>query len=229
MGGSSFRARRGNHEGPALRTRHGAAGLPKTEPAQALRRSLVAAATGALALVLLGAAPASGQIPGDSLTLQGDYIYTGVSHNGTLGVGGSTSPGFIFDSTGTSGWVTIVFFLITFGFLGWVLSRGILFFATTQSTRKFANLSGDPRVSMLVDNRTNNPSDFRWAKAVTVTGKAEKIDKEKEVEITETYLRKHPHLKDFLDSPSCALIRIRVETYYLVTRFQEVMEIHVTL
>lgn len=103
-----------------------------------------------------------------------------------------------------------------------------LFFATTQSTRKFANLSAEPRVSMLIDNRTNNPSDFRWAKAVTVTGKAEKIDKEKEVEITETYLGKHPHLKDFLGSPSCALIRIRVETYYLVTRFQEVMEIHVT-
>jgi nitroimidazol reductase NimA-like FMN-containing flavoprotein (pyridoxamine 5'-phosphate oxidase superfamily) len=103
-----------------------------------------------------------------------------------------------------------------------------LFFATAQSTRKFANLSADPRISMLVDNRTNNPSDFRWAKAVTVTGKAEKIDKEKEVEIKEAYLGKHPHLKDFLDSPSCALIRIRVENYYLVTRFQEVMEIHVT-
>lgn len=103
-----------------------------------------------------------------------------------------------------------------------------LFFATSQSTRKFANLSAEPMVSILVDNRTNNPSDFRWAKAVTVTGKAEKIDKEKEVEITEVYINKHPHLKDFLDSPSCALIRISVETYYLVTRFQEVMEIHVT-
>lgn len=102
-----------------------------------------------------------------------------------------------------------------------------LFFATAQSTRKFANLSVEPRVSMLVDNRTNNPSDFRLAKAVTITGKAEKIDKEKEIEITETYLHKHPHLKDFLDSPSCALIRIRVVTYYLVRRFQEVMEIHV--
>ena len=103
-----------------------------------------------------------------------------------------------------------------------------LYFATSQSTRKFANLSAEPMVSILVDNRTNNPSDFRWAKAVTVTGKAEKIDKEKEVEIAKVYLDKHPHLKDFLDSPSCALIRISVKTYYLVTRFQEVMEIHVT-
>ena len=83
-------------------------------------------------------------------------------------------------------------------------------------------------VSILVDNRTNNPSDFRWAKAVTVIGKAEKIDKKKAVEITEAYLGKHPHLKDFLDSPKCALIRISVEIYYLVTRFEEVMEIHMT-
>ncbi|MBN1832216.1 MAG: pyridoxamine 5'-phosphate oxidase family protein [Deltaproteobacteria bacterium] len=104
-----------------------------------------------------------------------------------------------------------------------------LFFATGQSTRKFSNLSAEPMVSMLVDNRANNPSDFRWAKAVTVTGKAEKIDKEKEVEITETYLNKHPHLRDFLASPSCVLIRIRVETYYLVTRFKDVMEIHMRL
>lgn len=36
-----------------------------------------------------------------SLILEGDYIRTGVSDNGTLGVGGTTSPGFIFDSTGT--------------------------------------------------------------------------------------------------------------------------------
>ena len=115
--------------------------------------------------------------------------------------------------------------LVAFAFSRDLLS---LFFATDQSTRKFANLSAEPKVSMLVDNRTNNPSDFHWAKAVTVTGKAEKIDKEKEHEITEAYLDKHPHLKDFLDSPSCALIRISVETYFLVTRFQEVMEIHVT-
>jgi len=103
-----------------------------------------------------------------------------------------------------------------------------LFFATTQSTRKFANLSAEPRVSMLVDNRTNNPSDFRWAKAVTATGTAEKIDKEKELETVGRYLEKHPHLKDFLASPSCALIKIKVENYYLVSRFQDVMEIKVT-
>jgi phosphate:Na+ symporter len=41
------------------------------------------------------------------------------------------------------------------------------------------------------------------------------------------YLAKHPMLKDFVQSPSCALLQIRVETYYLVRRFQNVMELHI--
>ncbi len=49
----------------------------------------------------LGVSTAFAQVPGDSLVLEGNYIRTGVSNNGTLGVGGNTSPGFIFDSTGS--------------------------------------------------------------------------------------------------------------------------------
>jgi outer membrane autotransporter protein len=51
--------------------------------------------------MLISADVAVAQIPGDSLVLEGDFIQTGVSNNGTLGVGGGINPGFIFDSTGT--------------------------------------------------------------------------------------------------------------------------------
>ncbi|MBC8456463.1 MAG: pyridoxamine 5'-phosphate oxidase family protein [Deltaproteobacteria bacterium] len=102
-----------------------------------------------------------------------------------------------------------------------------LLFTTTRSTRKYANLSASSGVAMLVDNRSNEPSDFRWAMAVTATGKAEEIDRNQEKELFDAYLAKHPHLQEFATSPTCAFVRIRVDTYYVVTRFQKVLEVHV--
>ena len=49
----------------------------------------------------------------------------------------------------------------------------LVYFATTRSTHKWGNLSGDPRVSVLVDNRRNDPADFHEAAAATGVGTAE--------------------------------------------------------
>ena len=42
-----------------------------------------------------------------------------------------------------------------------------LLFATTRSTRKFANLTSDARAAMLVDNRSNEAADIHAAMAAT--------------------------------------------------------------
>lgn len=102
-----------------------------------------------------------------------------------------------------------------------------LYFATTRSTRKYANLSGDSRVAVLVDNRSNKASDFRWAMAATATGSAEEVDPAEKGSVLDLYLAKHPHLKEFVHSPTCALCEIRVQTFFVVTRFQSVVEVHV--
>jgi nitroimidazol reductase NimA-like FMN-containing flavoprotein (pyridoxamine 5'-phosphate oxidase superfamily) len=102
-----------------------------------------------------------------------------------------------------------------------------LYFATTRSTRKYANLSGDSRVAMLIDNRSNKASDFRWAMAATATGKAKELDPTARESLLDLYLAKHPHLKDFVYSPTCALCEIEVQTFFVVTRFQDVVEVHV--
>jgi heme iron utilization protein len=102
-----------------------------------------------------------------------------------------------------------------------------LYFATSRSTRKFAGISADPRVAILVDNRSNKTSDFRSAMAATATGKAREVAPAEKATTLALYLAKHPHLKDFVDSPTCALFEIRVQTYFVVTRFQNVVEIHV--
>ena len=102
-----------------------------------------------------------------------------------------------------------------------------LYFATTRSTRKYFNLSVDSRVAMLVDNRSNKTSDFRWAMAATATGTAEEVDSRERESALDRYLSKHFHLSDFVHSPTCALCKIRVQTFFVVTRFQSVVEVHV--
>ena len=101
-------------------------------------------------------------------------------------------------------------------------------FATARTTRKFSNLQADPRVAVLIDSRTNQPCDFHQAIAVTATGEAEELSGTEKERYAALYLAKHPHLEDFLRAPTCALIKIRVQCYYLVSRFQNVMELHIS-
>ena len=102
-----------------------------------------------------------------------------------------------------------------------------LLFATSRATRKWANLTGDARASMLIDSRTNRAEDFADAAAVTVLGVVEEVTGEERPAFLEVFLAKHPHLTDFTAAQSCALLRLNVETYILVTRFQHVVELHV--
>jgi nitroimidazol reductase NimA-like FMN-containing flavoprotein (pyridoxamine 5'-phosphate oxidase superfamily) len=99
-----------------------------------------------------------------------------------------------------------------------------LVFATTRATRKFANLRSDPRVSMVLDNRSNRVADFRRAVAATALGRAREVRGKERERLAKMYLAKHPHLKEFVASPTCALVKMRVEVYYAVWRFQNVFE-----
>jgi nitroimidazol reductase NimA-like FMN-containing flavoprotein (pyridoxamine 5'-phosphate oxidase superfamily) len=102
-----------------------------------------------------------------------------------------------------------------------------LLFATTRATRKYANISENPRVAMVIDNRSNQEADFRQAAAVTATGVVEEVKgSEKEI-LLRFYLSRHPYLKDFVSSPTCALLKMNVETYYVVRQFQNVTELHI--
>jgi nitroimidazol reductase NimA-like FMN-containing flavoprotein (pyridoxamine 5'-phosphate oxidase superfamily) len=100
--------------------------------------------------------------------------------------------------------------------------------STPRATRKFANISYNPKVSLLIDNRSNREQDFHDAKAVTVMGIVKEIDPGASGNgLASLYLRKHPYLDDFLHSPSTAFLLVSVWRYYLVSRFQEVMELHI--
>jgi len=100
-----------------------------------------------------------------------------------------------------------------------------ILFATTRATRKFANVTAEPRVSLLIDNRNNEETDFGETSAVTVLGAAAEVLGPERAQYLKIYLEKHPYLMEFVSAPTCALIKVKVERFIMVTRFQEVREI----
>ena len=78
----------------------------------------------------------------------------------------------------------------------------------------------------MVNSSINQASDFHQAISVTAVGEAEEIVGSEKDLILEQYLAKHPHLEEFVRSPSCALVQVAVNSYYMVKNFQNVMELH---
>jgi pyridoxine/pyridoxamine 5'-phosphate oxidase len=102
-----------------------------------------------------------------------------------------------------------------------------LYFATSRATRKFSNLMAEPRAAMLVDNSQNRQSDLYEAMAVTAVGTVQEISGHEAVGARSFYCQRHPQLEGFVRAPSTALMRMAIKVYYLVNRFQKVMEYHV--
>lgn len=102
-----------------------------------------------------------------------------------------------------------------------------LLFATTRATRKYDNISSNPRIAMVVDNRSNQEADFHQAAAVTATGVVKETEGSERARFQKLYLAKHPYLREFVSSPTCALLKVEVETYYIVSQFQNVKELRI--
>jgi nitroimidazol reductase NimA-like FMN-containing flavoprotein (pyridoxamine 5'-phosphate oxidase superfamily) len=99
-----------------------------------------------------------------------------------------------------------------------------LYFATPRATRKAANLAGNPQVALLLDNRSNQLTDFIRAAAATMIGTAEELRGARRASGLDFYLKRHPHLADFTASPGTILFMVTVSRISLVTRFQQVMD-----
>jgi nitroimidazol reductase NimA-like FMN-containing flavoprotein (pyridoxamine 5'-phosphate oxidase superfamily) len=102
-----------------------------------------------------------------------------------------------------------------------------IFFITPRTTRKFTNLSADPRVAVLINSSVNMESDFHEAVSVTALGTAKEINGTEKDEILIQYLTKHPYLEAFAISPTCAVVSVTITTYVMVKNFQQVMELHI--
>lgn len=106
--------------------------------------------------------------------------------------------------------------------VAFALDLRYLFFATARATRKWHNLSSNPQVALLMDNRSNQVTDFNKAAAATILGTAKELTGVVREEGQNLYLARHPHLSDFLAASGCALFQVAISQIYLVTHFQEV-------
>lgn len=100
-----------------------------------------------------------------------------------------------------------------------------LYFGTPQATLKLRNLQQNPAVSLLIDNRQNLGSDFSIAAALTCVGDAQTLSVPERNRAVELLSDRHPELRDFFASPTCALVKISVCKFSLVRKFQEVTEL----
>jgi nitroimidazol reductase NimA-like FMN-containing flavoprotein (pyridoxamine 5'-phosphate oxidase superfamily) len=97
-----------------------------------------------------------------------------------------------------------------------------LIFATYRDTQKHANLLLNSAVSFLIDNRSNDPADYQHAVAISVCGCAQAVPDDERAAFLAIYLARHPTLREFVTSPDCALLRVAVSCYRVVSEFQAV-------
>jgi nitroimidazol reductase NimA-like FMN-containing flavoprotein (pyridoxamine 5'-phosphate oxidase superfamily) len=116
-------------------------------------------------------------------------------------------------------YASLVAFAVTDDFTSFV-------FATPRTTRKYSNIVASNRAALLIDNRSNRMSDFRRAMAVTAVGSVRELRKSRTSRLIQLYSNKHSHLKDFIKSPTCAVLCLEAETLHIVDRFQHVVELH---
>jgi nitroimidazol reductase NimA-like FMN-containing flavoprotein (pyridoxamine 5'-phosphate oxidase superfamily) len=97
-----------------------------------------------------------------------------------------------------------------------------LVFVTERDTRKYANLVRNPRAAALIDNRPSQASDPGQAIAVTALGDMRELDKS---QYESAFLEKNAYLEEFVSSPSCVLVEMRVRSYFVARGLQGVTEL----
>lgn len=101
-----------------------------------------------------------------------------------------------------------------------------LVFPTIRSTRKFNYLVAHPRVALSIDDRCEQHIDLGRTASLTATGTARDLTESNAAKpARERLLAKHPNLEAFVNQPDCALVKVVVDTFFLVTDFQVLTEL----
>ena len=90
-------------------------------------------------------------------------------------------------------------------------------FVTGRNTRKYRNMQDNHHISLLIDNRTNQPSDTSQAIAIAAIGTAREAIDNKSL-LRGIFLARHPQLRHFVDAPDSAIMLATI-SQYIVSAF----------
>jgi len=87
-----------------------------------------------------------------------------------------------------------------------------------KQTKKYVNLMKNPTVSLLIDTREEKKGQRRIdIKALAVSGEFQTINDSVKKDLIRTkFLRKHPHLTDFLNDPGAEIFSIKIKSFQLL-------------
>lgn len=94
-----------------------------------------------------------------------------------------------------------------------------LYLLTFRHTRKFANLTANPPVSVLIDTREEDAGSARaHAHALTIAARAEAVENPAEADaLRAAFVARHGRLAEFAAKPDVAVIRVVFEEFLLLT------------
>ncbi len=102
---------------------------------------------------------------------------------------------------------------------------GQLVFSTPAQTRKYDLITKNKKVSLMIDNRDQQPESINLIRAITITGTARILEDSKEIaHWSNLLIKRHHYLERFIKSPSSSLILVDIIRFFYVRRFQEVYQ-----
>ena len=113
--------------------------------------------------------------------------------------------------------------------VGFALTNDLteLVFATMRERLKYKHMIANPRVTLMIDDRNEQQSDFNDTTSITIVGSAEDTEGEDCAKYTSLLLARQPALTEFVSSSDCAVMRVAIDKIYVVSEFESVVKIGV--
>jgi hypothetical protein len=101
-----------------------------------------------------------------------------------------------------------------------------IYLASLADTAKVANMTREPAVSLLWDNRRVRGRDHVEGLALTASGRAQRLEAEALASGRERLLQRNGSLARLLENAGAVVFRVDVERYHLVRGYSEQYDYH---